>query len=90
MQSNLLQQLEDIPAFCALKQGFHQNLNADNFYFSHFLPSTASSDDASAVTEAIQNLSNDQEGYFSEFVHEDRIREDVTEFIRFIFKELYK
>ena len=33
-------------------------------------------------------LLNDNSGYFSEFVHEDELREDVTEFIRFIFKEL--
>ena len=39
---------------------------------------------------AISDLLKDKKGYFDEFVHDDKIRQDVTEFIRDLIKEILK
>lgn len=87
MKSELIRQLKTIPAFNALHRGFRKNFRSENFYFAHFMPETSDSAVSKEQT-AGSALLNDNSGYFSEFVHEDELREDVTEFIRFIFKEL--
>ena len=40
--------------------------------------------------QAISDLLNDNKGYFDEFVHDNEIRQDVTEFIRDLIKEILK
>ena len=40
--------------------------------------------------QAINDLLDDNKGYFDEFVHDDEIRRDVTEFIRDLIKEILK
>lgn len=40
--------------------------------------------------QAISGLLDDNKGSFDEFVHDDEIRQDVTEFIRDLIKEILK
>lgn len=40
--------------------------------------------------QAISDLLDDNKGYFDEFVHDSEIRQDVTEFIRDLIKEILK
>lgn len=40
--------------------------------------------------QAISDLLDDNKGYFDEFVHDNEIRQDVTEFIRDLIKEILK
>ena len=98
MNNELLDRLEGIPAFTSLEQSFRKNFNPKNFYFAHFMPETQNFryeknrgiPEAGAGEQiAARMLLEDDSGYFSEFVHEDNLRTEVTEFIRFIFKELY-
>lgn len=100
--SELIKQLETLPAFIVFKKGLEQNLNADNWYVDHFMPDSVSeekidgvkliysrSDDAREEI-AKENLINDKGDYFDEFVHDDNIRNDVTELMRVIIKECRK
>lgn len=102
MQSELLTQLETLPAFAALKKGLEENLKAGNFYVEHFLPEAVSeekidgvkliysrSDDAREEI-AKDELLADNGDYFDEFIHDDYLRHDVTELMRAIIKELRK
>lgn len=103
MQSELLKQLGTLPAFAALKKGLEQNLNAENFYVGNFMEDaeqnerdedgklhrfTVSEDEREE--KAINELLDDNGDYFDEFVHDDHIRNDVTELIRAIIKECRK
>lgn len=101
--SELIKQLDTLPAFAALKKGLEQNLNAENFYVANFMEDaeqgerdedgklhrfTVSEDEREE--KAVDELLDDNSGYFEEFVHEDHVRNDVTEFIRAIIKESRK
>lgn len=103
IKSSFAEQIKSIPAFISLHKGYQDNLNQNNFYVQHFMPSETSiarsenghhkiislnEDEKLALAQ--EALLNDNSGYFSEFVHDDAIREDVTEVIRFIFKEFHQ
>lgn len=100
--SELIKQLETLPAFAALKKGLEQNLNADNWYVDHFMPEAVSEEkidgvkliysrsDEAREEIAKDNLLADNGDYFDEFVHDDNIRNDVTELMRAIIKECRK
>lgn len=106
-KSELIKQLETLPAFIALKKGLEQNLRSGNFYVDNFMPESngfydnKGDDGRQVVThfhlsedereeQAVDELLADNGDYFDEFVHDDNIRNDVTEFMRSILKELRK
>ncbi len=91
---------QDIPALRNLYQGYRENLNSDNFYVAHFLPESAQTiisengqhkiirlSENERERQAVENLLDDNSGWFDEFVHDDALRQDVTETIRFLFRE---
>lgn len=101
----LIQQLETLPPFHALKKAWQENRNADNCYIAHFMPPAevfydekddagrqraypCSLSEAERLEQARDNLLNDQNGWFDEFVHDGALRGDVTEFIRSILREI--
>lgn len=101
--SELIKQLETLPAFAALKKSLEQNLNAENFYVGNFMEEAEQGErdedgklhrftvsENKREEKAIDELLDNQGDYFDEFVHDDNIRNDVTEFMRVIFKELRK
>lgn len=103
MQSELLKQLETLPAFAALKKGLTQNLNADNWYVDHFMEDAEQGErdedgklhrftvsHEKREEKAIEELLSDSGDYFDEFIHDDHIRNDVTELMRAIIKECRK
>lgn len=102
-KSELIKQLEFLPAFNTLSRSFRKNTTSDNFYIRHFMDSgrviaVSESGKAKIINksleeredEALDGLLNDNSGYFSEFIHNDNIAEDVTELMRVIFKEIVK
>lgn len=44
--------------------------------------------DSQVMDKAIDGLLNDNNGYFDEFVHEDKLRGDVTELVRALINEI--
>ena len=98
-KSLLIEQLETLPAFVALKKGLEQNLKAGNFYVDNFMPESVSKEKIDGVNIiysrsdeareeiAKENLLNDNGDYFDEFVHDDNLRNDITELMRTIIKE---
>ena len=104
MDKSFIKQIESIPAFMNLYKGYKENFTTtNNFYLQHFMPSAKQItysesgkskiillDDATRLSQAQEALLHDNSGYFSEFVHDDALREDVTEVIRFIFKEFHQ
>lgn len=103
MNNSFTEQIKSIPAFISLYQAYKENFNTNNFYVQYFMPPaeqiTQSEsgkskiillDEDTRLRQAQEALLSDNSGYFSEFVHDDAIREDVTEVIRFIFKEFYQ
>ena len=103
MNKTFKEQISNIPAFIGLHKAYRENFNAGNYYVRHFMPETKqiclSESGKSKLTclkeeereeLAKEELLSDNSGWFSEFVHDDAIREDVTEVIRFIFKEYEK
>ncbi len=98
-KSLLIEQLETLPAFVALKKGLEQNFKSGNFYVDHFLPEAISKEKIDGVNLiysrsdeareeiAKENLLNDNGDYFDEFVHDDNLRNDITELMRTIIKE---
>lgn len=102
-KSEHINQLETLPAFAALKKGLEQNLNSENWYVNHFMDDAAQGErdedgklhrftvsEEKREEKAVDELLADNGNYFDEFVHDDNIRNDVTEFVRAIFKELRK
>lgn len=103
MQSELLKQLETLPAFSALKKGLEQNLNAENFYVGNFMEDAEQGErdedgklhrytvsHEKREDQAIDRLLDNQGDDFDEFIHDDHIRNDVTELMRAIIKECRK
>ncbi|MCX4348383.1 MAG: hypothetical protein OSJ76_01205 [Alphaproteobacteria bacterium] len=100
--SELIKQLETLPAFSALMKGLEQNFKSGNFYVDHFLPESISKEKIDGVNLiysrsdeareeiAKENLLNDNGDFFDEFIHDDHIRNDVTELMRAIIKECRK
>lgn len=103
MQSELIKQLETLPAFAALKKGLEDNLNSNNWYVEHFMDDAEQGErdedgklhrftvsESKREQKAVEELLDDNGNYFDEFIHDDNIRNDVSEFMRVIFKELRK
>ena len=102
MTNQLIQQLETLPAFLALSKGLKENFNTDNFYVRHFMPEAVSREKIDGVNLiysrsdearekiAKENLLDDDDEHFDEFIHETNLRNDVTEFMRAIVKEMYR
>lgn len=100
--SELIKQLETLPAFAALKKGLEQNLKSGNFYVDNFIPEAVSEEKIDGVKliysrsdEAREEIAKDElladnGDYFDEFIHDDNIRNDVTELMRAIIKECRK
>ena len=94
--------LEDFPAIHNLKQAYKENFTSDNFYVEHFMPETKQIifdgkhkrliklSDKERLLHAQECLLNDNSGFFDEFVHDSKLRSDVTEVIRALFIEFYK
>lgn len=94
--------LEDFPAINNLKQAYKENFTADNFYIEHFMPEPEQIifegkhkrliklSDEERLQNAKESLLTDNSGYFDEFVHDTKLRSDVTEVIRALFTEFYK
>lgn len=94
--------LENFPAIIKLKQAYKENFTANNIYIEHFLPETKQIifdgkhkrliklSDKERLLHAQECLLNDNSGYFDEFVHDTKLRPDVTEVIRALFVEFYK
>ena len=91
---------QDIPALRSLYRGYCENMNSDNFYVAHFLPENTQTittengqrkiihlNQKEREQQALENLLDDNSGWFDEFVHDDTLRQDVTETIRFLFRE---
>ena len=91
---------QDIPALRNLYRGYCENMNKDNFYVAHFLPESSQTittengqrkiirlSENERERQAVENLLDDNSGWFDEFVHDDALRQDVTETIRFLFRE---
>lgn len=99
-KSLLIEQLETLPAFVALKKGLEKNLSADNWYVNHFMADAEQGErdedgklhrytipQEKREEQAIDCLLDDNGDYFDEFVHDDNIRNDITELMRTIIKE---
>lgn len=94
--------LEDFPAINNLKQAYKENFTADNFYIERFMPEPKQIifegkhkrliklSDEERLQNAKESLLTDNSGYFDEFVHDTKLRSDVTEVIRALFTEFYK
>lgn len=103
---NLLEQLRTVPQFNSLEKAIQENLTINNSAVEHFAPEKDgyydekgdngrqvvypySMSDAEVEREAVDELLEDNSGYFEDVVHED-LRSEVTEFVRFLIKELRK
>ena len=103
IKDSFAEQIKSIPAFNSLHKGYQDNFNQGNFYMQRFMPpekvvvcsesgrcKVISLNEDEKLALAQEALLNDNSGYFAEFVHDDAIREDVTEVIRFIFREFHQ
>lgn len=95
--------IESFPSFQGLLKGLRENLNVQNFYVREFMPDVVQSErdkdgrkmifelsDAAREKLAKEQLLDDNGSSFDEFIHEDKLRGDVTEFMRDIVKILYR
>lgn len=106
MESKLLQYLSTLPAYSDLKKSWQENGGLKNFYIEHFSPpddfvdekddngcqyfQPANLTEEQRLDQAQFELLNDQSGWFDEFIHEGSMRNDVTEFIRAVLKEIFR
>lgn len=95
--------IENLPSFQGLLKGLRENLDVQNFYVREFMPDAVQSErdkdgrkmifelsDAAREKLAKEQLLDDNGNCFDEFIHEDKLRGDVTEFMRDIVKILYR
>lgn len=102
----MLKTLRTLPQFTSLEKAIKEKLTIDNAYVEHFAPEQSGyydekDDDGSQVVypyslsdseveqQAIENLLDDNTDWFDEFVHES-IRNEVTELVRVLIKEIRK
>lgn len=90
LKSSILENLKSdnfyVAEFMQNKKGFYDDKDDDGKQkiTTYFLS------DYKREQQAISDLLDDNKGYFDEFVHDDEIRQDVTEFIRDLIKEILK
>ena len=87
MKNQLIEILQTVPTFNALAKTFFK-IGTENYYVEHFLAANDNSLDYEY--KAKKRLVDDNSGYFEEWIHDDILRHDVTEFMRAIFREVLK
>lgn len=102
--SKLLEQLRCLPQFNSFENAIKKQLTLENHYVREFAPDANSyydekDDDGRQIghlchlaysqiqDEAIDGLLNDYE-MFDEFIHDGKLRDDVTELVRVLIKEI--
>lgn len=101
-KEKLYEMLATLPNFTKLAKGWQENAQYGNRYIEHFLPSQTGTyydqdetpprprpyvlSDTERLNLAQEILLSDNKGWFSEFVHDDMLREDVSEFMRDILR----
>ena len=98
--------LKELPSFTKLEKGWAENSQYDNKYIEHFLPEKEgfsyikdecppqkykyrlSSEDQLVLAQ--EYLLCDNKGWFAEFIHDDDLREDVSEFMRDILRLIHE
>lgn len=84
VRKNLTLENAYVRDFAPEQDGFHDEKGDDGKQFC--TPYHLS--DSQVMDEAIDGLLNDNKGYFEEFVHECQLRDDVTELVRALIKEI--
>ena len=95
--------IDSFPCFQGLLKGLQENFNRNNFYVYRSMPEKLQSDydgrgrgtifelsEEAREKMAKENLLHDNGDWFDEFIHEDKLRGDVTEFMRDIAKFLFE
>ncbi|MFV0627012.1 MAG: hypothetical protein ACK5N8_06670 [Alphaproteobacteria bacterium] len=98
----IIQQLRNIPAFISFEKGVKENLNINNSFVRDFKPEKKGMifdrdsnkyfpyelSEEEVEDKAIEKLLSDNSGCFEDFIHEDKIRDDLTELARILIKEI--
>lgn len=101
--NKLLEELRTIPQFNSFEKAVKEKLDGESFYVQEFMPEMGefseydqdgflcrySISHRQAVETGIEDLLEDNDGHFAEFVCEE-IGEEVVELIRSLIKELRK
>lgn len=98
--------LKELPSFTKLEKGWAENSRYDSKYIEHFLPEKEgfsyvtdecppqkykyrlSSEEQLVLAQ--ECLLGDNKGWFAEFIHDDNLREDVSEFMRDILRLIHE